>query len=174
MKLNFISKSNTVWSSIMKRNLPSCTQVSPASSRPGNGGDYLLCISQRAAGSEALGLSSAPSRDHQIKSRESSCQTAAVEEGDAATALKQRLPRGAGHRGAGDPDGAAVSQCSSPTPKREAHAQPQRGGSTKPDQRGARGRPLAVVSPRRGPRSGAAPCLLHAASLTQGCHASLQ
>ena len=29
--------------SVQKRNLPLCAQVSPASSRPGNGGDYLLC-----------------------------------------------------------------------------------------------------------------------------------
>ncbi|XDA85881.1 hypothetical protein R6Z07F_015637 [Ovis aries] len=176
-----------------KRNLPLYAQVSPASSCPGNGGDYLLCISQRAAGSEALGLSSAPSMNRQgrsslklvdqeimpernprisfhqsscsfgklltmisdirgkaimegkvprhiagtgwlatsstphipevfgfIKSRETGSQTVAVE-GDAATALKQRLPRGAEHRGAGDPDRAAISQSSSPTPKREAH-----------------------------------------------------
>ncbi|XP_045019697.1 uncharacterized protein LOC123465213 [Bubalus bubalis] len=238
-----------------KRNLPLCAQVSPASSHPGNGGDYLLCISQRAAGSEALGLSSAPSRNRQwapsakgwrrngsqackrlilafspppppssvpssapglrpvgpaqqerthiskisthealretngclqatqrgsksspwfspvpthlseIKSRETGSQTVAVE-GDAATALKQRLPRGAEHRGAGDPDRAAISQCSSPTPKREAHpaatalrlhqAGPPR--SSRP--------PPSCCQPTQGTRTGAAPSLLHTTSLT--------
>ena len=85
-------------------------------------------------------FSPVPTHLSKIKSRESGCQTAAVE-GESATALKQRLPRGAGRRGAGDADGAAVSQCSSPSPKREAHAQPRRGGPPKSDQRGARGRP---------------------------------
>ena len=72
-------------------------------------------------------FSPVPTHLSKIKSRESGCQMAAVE-GESATALKQRLPRGAGRRGAGDADGAAVSQCSSPSPKRETHAQPRRGG----------------------------------------------
>ena len=90
----------------------------------------------------------------------------AVEEGDAATALKQRLPRGAEHRGAGDPDRAAIWQCISPTPKREAHptatarqlhqAGPQR--SSRP--------PPSCCQPTQGTRTGAAPSLLHTTSLT--------
>ena len=86
-----------------------------------------LQATQSGPQSSSPWFSPVPTHLSKIKSRESGCQTAAVE-GDSATAPKQRLPRGAGRRGAGDPNGAAVSQRSSPSPKREAHAQPQRGG----------------------------------------------
>lgn len=112
------------------------------------------------------------------KRRRTSSRTVAVEEGGAVSALKQRLRPGAGDRGAGGHDGAAILQrpfYNAVLPPQGAKPTPlqQPGGSTEYDHLGARGlpgvpavdRPRRLGAPRRRPKPLPLPPLPHATSL---------